>query len=95
MLSKSAIIATFILAMAAMDVHAVVIRHDIPDSSYLTQATAFPTLVDLPVEGHGVLIAPNWVVTAGHAIYWQLPLNVVFIAGKPRKVAKVVFHPGF
>lgn len=95
MLNLSKALTGFFLALANMNASAVVIRHDIPDMQYRTQPTAFPTLVDLPSEGHGVLITPNWVVTAGHAIFWQLPLRTVVIAGQPRKVAKVFFHPGF
>ena len=81
--------------MASSAVHAVVIRHDVPDARYRVPPEAFPTLVDLPGEGHGVLIGPAWVVTAGHAIQWQLPLREVFIGCTSRKVAQVVFHPGY
>lgn len=42
----------------------VVIRHDVNDSRYRVPASAFPALTDLPSEGHGVLIAPQWIVRA-------------------------------
>src|SRR3546814_21067247 len=50
---------------------AVVIRSDVDDAEYQIPASAFPALVDMPGEGHGVLIAPQWVVTAAHAAPMQ------------------------
>ena len=38
-------------------VSAIVIRHDVNDSVYRIQTAEFPALADMPVEGHGVLIA--------------------------------------
>lgn len=74
---------------------AVVIRSDVKDAKYRVPASAFPALADLPGEGHGVLIAPRWVVTAAHAISWQMSVNEVTIGGKPRKVAKIIKYPGY
>ena len=73
---------------------AVVIRHDIPDSKYRVAASEFPALVFLPGEGHGVLIAKQWVVTAAHAAVWR-PIHQVTINGVSRVVAKVVVHPDY
>ena len=42
---------------------AIVIRHDVEDAKYRIPASEFPALVDMPGEGHGVLIAPQWVIT--------------------------------
>jgi hypothetical protein len=50
---------------------AVIIRGDVEDAKYRVPASAFPALVDMPGEGHGVLIAPQWVVTAAHAAPMQ------------------------
>lgn len=74
---------------------AVVIRDDAGDAQYRVAASEFPALVDLPTEGHGVLIAPQWVVTAAHAVAWQSGLEVVVVNGAPRAVEQVVFHEGF
>jgi hypothetical protein len=75
---------------------AIVIRHDVPDARYRVPDDFFPPLADLPGEGQGVLIAPRWLVTAGHAVSWQNPpIADVTIAGRRRAVAKVVLHPDF
>ncbi len=73
---------------------AIVIRHDVPDSAYLVPASEFPALVDLPHEGHGVLISNQWVVTAAHATLWH-PVAQVMINGQWRSVEKIIVHPGY
>jgi len=84
-----------LLLAVACSAGAVVIRDDVADSEYRVAASAFPALVDLPAEGHGVLIAPRWVVTAAHAVAWQPDLEVIVLNGAPRAVEKIVFHPGY
>lgn len=84
----------FLFAFAASCAsHAIVIRHDVDDSKYRAEPAVFPALVDFPCEGHGVLIAPQWVITAAHVI--PHGLDEVVIGGKPRKVERWVIHPGF
>ena len=72
---------------------AVVIRHDVDDSEYRIPASEFPALVDMPGEAHGVLVAPQWVITAGHTIPHEI--KQVVIGGAPRDVERVVVHPGY
>lgn len=74
---------------------AVVTRDDIDDSKYRVPASEFTPLVDLPGEGHGVLIAPQWVITAAHAISWQSEIKQVTINGITRDVERLVIHPGY
>ena len=74
---------------------AVVIRHDLDDSRYRVPASEFPALVDMPGEGHGVLVAPQWVVTAAHAVTWQTEVKEVLMNGVPRDVEHLVIHPGY
>ncbi len=74
---------------------AVVIRDDLDDSKYLVPAAEFAALVDLPGEGHGVLVAPRWVVTAAHAVSWQPGIKSVVINGISRDVAHLVMHAGY
>lgn len=84
----------FLLACAA-PASAVVIRDDVPDIRYRMPASEFPALADLPGEGHGVLVASQWVLTAAHAVSWQPSVDVVVVAGTPRAVQQVVIHPGY
>ena len=74
---------------------AVVIRHDLDDAQYRVPASELPALVDMPGEGHGVLIAPQWVVTAAHAVTWQTEIKDVVINGVPRDVERLVIHPAY
>lgn len=79
----------------SLPVSAIVIRHDVDDSKYRAVTTEFPALVDLPSEGHGILIAPQWVVTAAHAVTWQPEIKEVVLNGKAREVEKVLVHSGY
>jgi secreted trypsin-like serine protease len=48
----------------------IVIRHDVADDKYSANIEDFPPLATLYSIGvHGTLIAPQWVVTAGHAVF--------------------------
>jgi Trypsin len=91
--------AGFVLALATLvpvTVGAIVIRDDVPDERYRVPDNFFPPLADLPFEGHGVLIAPRWVVTAGHAVSSQsTPIQTVTIANRKRAVTKVIVYPEF
>ncbi|UPG96605.1 S1 family peptidase [Luteibacter aegosomatissinici] len=84
-----------LLLVVSTSASAVVIRADINDANYRIPATAVPALVDLPGEGHGVLIAPTWVVTAAHAVSWQASISEVYLNGKARKVVAVIKYPGY
>lgn len=84
-----------ILLALSSGAHAVVIRHDVDDAHYRTSADTFPALVDMPHEGHGVLIAPQWVLTAAHTIPAHAALKQVEIAGMRRTVERVVVHAGY
>lgn len=83
------------LLLVSGNADAIVIRDDVDDAEYRVPASDFPALVDLPGEGHGVLIDPEWVVTAAHAITWQSAITEVSLDGKPRAVERVVIHPGY
>jgi chymotrypsin len=86
-----------VLALLAVSfsASAIIIRDDVDDSKYRVPATEFPALVDMPSEGHGVLIAPQWVVTAAHAVTWQPQITQVTINGIPRDIDRLVVHPGY
>lgn len=87
--------AALLLLLTTFCASAVVIRDDVPDLHYRMAASEFPALVDLPGEGHGVLIAPQWVVTAAHAISGQHSVDAVVVGGTPQAVSRVFIHPGY
>src|SRR5690606_18400796 len=84
-----------ILLAASSTASAIVIRNDVDDSKYRIPASEFSALVDTPSEGHGVLVSPQWVITAAHAVSWQSEMKQVAINGKSRDVERVVIHPGY
>jgi chymotrypsin len=84
-----------VLLVVPFSASAIVIRDDVDDSKYRVPASEFPALVDMPGEGHGVLIAPQWVITAAHAITWQSEVKQVTINGISRDVERLVIHPGY
>lgn len=84
-----------LLLVVSSTANAIVIRDDVDDSKYRIMAAEFPALVDMPGEGHGVLIAPQWVVTAAHAVTWQTEIKQVVINGVPRDVERLVIHSGY
>ena len=73
---------------------AVVIRHDVPDLKYRVQETPMRAIANLPHEGHGVLIAPQWVLTAAHATQWH-PVTEIMLNGACRKVERLIVHKGY
>lgn len=84
-----------LLAAASFSAEAIVIRDDVDDSKYRAAPSILPALADLSGEGHGVLIAPQWIVTAAHAVAWQSEPKDVVIDGKARKIERIVIHPGY
>lgn len=82
------------LLAVSFSASAVVIRDDVDDSKYRVPVSEFPALADLPGEGHGLLIAPRWVVTAAHAVAWQPQIKQITIKGTPRDVERLVMHAG-
>lgn len=84
-----------LLLAASSTTSAIVIRHDVADSKYRIPASGFPALVDMPGEAHGVLVAPQWVITAAHAIPGHSVLKQVVINGISRDVERVVMHSGY
>ncbi|MDR7194565.1 hypothetical protein J2W68_003313 [Luteimonas terrae] len=65
------------------------------DARYRIPASEFPALADMPGEGHGVLIAPQWVVTAAHTLPMHSELEQIVINEQSRLVERVVTHPGY
>ena len=88
-------LAPFVLLLVSITASAIVIRDDVDDSKYRVPPSELPALADLPGEGHGVLIAPRWVLTAAHAVSWQMSVDQVVLNGIPRAVQRLVIFPGY
>jgi hypothetical protein len=83
-----------LLGVLASNAQAIVIRHDVPDAQYKIAESVMPALVSLPHEGHGVLISPQWILTAAHATQWHA-VQEVMLGGRCLKVERLVVHPGY
>ncbi|MCQ4164722.1 S1 family peptidase [Tahibacter harae] len=86
--------AALLLLAFAPAASAIVIRDDVPEGRYRVAPEEFPALADLPHEGHGVLIARQWVVTVAHAVQGTA-VNEICLAGRARAVAEVILHPAY
>jgi len=70
---------------------AIVLRHDVSADHYeAAEAPAY--LVDMPHEGHGALIAPNWIVTVAHVIFYDCTGKKITIGNEEYQIEKVIKH---
>ena len=82
------------LLLMPSTVLAIVTRHDVPEQSYLLKnQPAF--LVNLPHEGHGVLIHARWVLTVAHTIFYDYSGKVISISGQDREIVRTIIHAGY
>jgi trypsin len=85
-----------LLLVFSFSAGAVVIRDKVDDARYRVPDPEVPALADIPIEGHGILIDPRWVLTAAHAVTWQPGgVNEVTINHVPRHVERLVLYPGY
>ena len=86
---------TFIssLFITSFDNQAIVIRHDVSDEKYHADISAFPPLATLYKIGvHGTLIHPEWVVTAGHAVFCMEQGDKIKVGGHWATVSSRYTH---
>ncbi|WP_100916034.1 S1 family peptidase [Pseudoalteromonas spongiae] len=74
--------------------NAVVKRHDVPAKNYLL-AEAPEYLIDMPHEGHGVLINPQWILTVAHTIFYDYSGKKIKVGSKNIEIEKVYIHPSY
>jgi hypothetical protein len=73
---------------------AVVKRHDVPPENYVIDKMP-EYLVDMPHEGHGVLINSQWVVTVAHTIFYDYVGKELLIGSKEYEIESVHIHPDY
>ena len=90
------LLALLLTAALSSKTAAIVIRHDVADQQYWAAKADFPALATLYQIGvHGTLIAPQWVVTAAHAVFCVEPGAHIEVGGQRFEVSAVYAHAGY
>ena len=74
--------------------NAVVKRHDVPPENYVIDKMP-EYLIDMPHEGHGVLISSQWVVTVAHTIFYDYVGKDLIVGSKAYEIESVHIHPEY
>lgn len=82
------------MALCCLESNAVVMRHDVSAEKYRVEKMP-EYVVDMPGEGHGVLIAEQWVVTVAHSIFYDYTNTNLKVGSKYYEIEKVYIHPGY
>jgi len=89
-------IATFAITFFVQSSSAIVIRHDVADKNYSATIEDFPPLATLYTIGvHGTLIDPEWVVTAGHAVFCMEPGDKIKVGYYWAEIETRYAHAGY
>ena len=70
-------------------------RGDRPDTRYLEAGAKYPAVIALGRTGDAALIAPAWLLTAGHVANALRSRRELQIAGGNYEVAAVIVHPAW
>lgn len=73
---------------------AVVKRHDIPPENYVIEKMP-EYLIDMPHEGHGVLIHSQWIITVAHTIFYDYVGKKLTIDSNTYEIESVHIHPEY
>lgn len=84
----------FLFIFLSFGSNAVVKRHDVAAENYLVEQMP-EYLIDMPHEGHGVLIEPQWVVTVAHTIFYDYVGKTLKIGSQGYEIEKVHLHPEY
>ncbi|NQZ89355.1 MAG: trypsin-like serine protease [Colwellia sp.] len=85
------IILLTLLVSFSMPCFSIVTKHDVVEDKYLPKQVP-EYLIDMPGEGHGILIKPNWIVTVAHLIFSDYTGKEILIHGRKYKIEKVIIH---
>jgi hypothetical protein len=83
-----------ILILFSASNYAVVKRHDIPAKNYVLDKIP-EYLIDMPHEGHGVLINSQWVVTVAHTIFYDYVGKELIVGSIGYEIESVHIHPDY
>jgi hypothetical protein len=86
----------FILSIILFSTYsnAVVKRHDVPPENYVIDKMP-EYLIDMPHEGHGVLIDSQWVVTVAHTIFYDYVGKDLTVGSIDYEIESVHIHPEY
>lgn len=83
-----------LLAVISFQSFAVVKRHDISPQQYVLDKPP-EYLIDMPHEGHGVLISPHWILTVAHTIFYDYVGKTLNIGSAEIEIEQVHIHPNY
>lgn len=69
-------------------------RHDVAVDNYRIEKMP-EYMIDLPQEGHGVLVADQWIVTVAHSIFFDYTGTKLKVGEGEYEIAKVYIHPSY
>lgn len=95
-ISKAALL-LFLLPVSAA---AIVMRHDVAESEYLSDFEQWPATAYFHFRGRfgsatGTLIAPQWILTAGHVSEGLKSGDPVTVNGRLHQVDHAITHPNY
>jgi hypothetical protein len=83
-----------LLLVSSISAQSIVIRHDRHDALYIAYGARFRAVGQVSRGGEGVLISPQWVLSAAHVGESLGPFARYVVFGDERyEIQKVVFHP--
>ena len=74
--------------------YAVVKRHDVLPEKYVLEKPP-EYLIDMPHEGHGVLIHSQWILTVAHTIFYDYAGKNIRVGSKTYEIESVHIHPDY
>ena len=80
-----------VLATFSLPCFSIVTRHDVAEKHYIVEKVP-EYLIDMPGEGHGVLIRSNWIVTVAHLLFSDYTGKSIVVHGRKYIIEKVIIH---
>ena len=95
-MSKRLLLITIVIVLLAeFDAHAVITRHDLPDSDYVVADADYPALVNLfePSDCIGTLVHESYLLTVAHCAADLRSGDSLKVNGISHAIAEVIIHP--